>query len=218
MSVRVLVVDDQELVREGLAMLLERASGVEVVGSAADGHEALAFTQSLRPDIVLMDLRMPRMDGIEATRRIVEAHPDVAVLALTTYPDDRSLFAALRAGARGYLTKDATVEEIVAALNTVVTGGTALAPTVQGRVVSVALGGNHSSHDQRPHDRLTSREVEVLSSMADGLRNEQIAVRLGISVVTVKTHINHIFAKLGVVDRGQAVAYAYRTGLAPRAD
>ncbi|MFF9815198.1 response regulator [Streptomyces sp. NPDC014006] len=218
MSVRVLVVDDQELVREGLAMLLERATGVEIVGRAADGHEALALAQSLRPDIVLMDLRMPRMDGIEATRRIVGAHLDVAVLALTTYPDDRSLFAALRAGARGYLTKDATVEEIVAALNTVVAGGTALAPTVQGRVVAVALGGDDSGQGHRPHDRLTSREVEVLSSMAEGLRNEEIAVHLGISVVTVKTHINHIFAKIGVVDRGQAVAYAYRTGLAPRTD
>ncbi|MEU6067686.1 MULTISPECIES: response regulator transcription factor [Streptomyces] len=217
MSVRVLVVDDQELVREGLVMLLERASGVDVVGSAADGHQALAFTQSLRPDIVLMDLRMPRMDGIEATQRILSAHPGVAVLALTTYPDDRSLFAALRAGARGYLTKDATVEEIVAALNTVVNGGTALATTVQGRVVAVALGSD-SRHDRASHDRLTTREAEVLSSMADGMRNEQIADHLGISVVTVKTHINHIFAKLGVVDRGQAVAYAYRTGLAPRAN
>jgi DNA-binding NarL/FixJ family response regulator len=218
MTVRVLVVDDQELVREGLVMLLQRASGVEVVGSAADGHEALAFTRSLLPDAVLMDLRMPRMDGIEATRRIVEAHPDVAVLALTTYPDDRSLFAALRAGARGYLTKDATVDEIVAALNTVVTGDTALAATVQGRVVAPALGGDPDSHDQTPpHDRLTTREVQVLLLMADGLRNEQIATHLGISPVTVKTHINHIFTKIRVADRGQAVAYAYRTGLAPRA-
>ncbi|MFF4574383.1 response regulator [Streptomyces sp. NPDC001410] len=218
MTIRVLVVDDQELIREGLVMLLERAAGVEVVGVAADGREALAATRSQQPDVILMDLRMPRMDGVQATRNIIAAHPGVAVVALTTYPDDRSLFAALRAGARGYLTKDATVEEILAALHTVVAGGTALAPTAQARVVAAALGDDTRRPDRNTAEALTPRETQVLSRMAEGLRNDQIATQLGISTVTVKTHINHIFTKIGVVDRGQAIAYAYRTGLVPRTE
>jgi DNA-binding NarL/FixJ family response regulator len=212
MTMRVLVVDDQELVRDGLAVLLERVPGVTVVGRAGDGHEALAYARSCSPDVVLIDLRMPRMDGIEATRRLVAAHSHIAVLALTTYPDDKSLYGALRAGARGYLTKDATVDQIVEALHTVLRGGTALAATAQARLVAAALGDAEQATPAP--DQLTTREIQVLRLMADGLRNEQIAARLAISTATVKSHVNHIFAKIGVVDRAQAVAYAFRTGLA----
>jgi len=211
-NIRVLVVDDQPLVREGLVILLERVEGIEVVGSAADGQHALTLLNTLRPQVILMDLRMPGMDGIETTRRAVAAHPDIVVLALTTYPDDRSLFAALRVGARGYLTKDATLEEITAALRAVASGATALAASAQSRLIAAALRPTHQSGGDGP-DGLTPRETEVLQLVAEGLRNEDIAARLTISTVTVKTHINHIFGKIGAADRAQAVSYAFRSGL-----
>jgi len=210
-SIRVLIVDDQPLVREGLVILLERVEGIQVVGSAADGRHALALLNTLRPEVILMDLRMPGMDGIETTRRAVAAHPGIVVLALTTYPDDRSLFAVLRAGARGYLTKDATLEEITTTLHTVASGATALAAGAQSRVVAAALRPTHQPGGGP--DGLTPRETEVLQLVAEGLRNEDIATRLVISTVTVKTHINHIFGKIGAADRAQAVSYAFRSGL-----
>ncbi|MBA3338317.1 MAG: response regulator transcription factor [Geodermatophilaceae bacterium] len=211
-TIRVLIVDDQPLVREGLAILLERVDGIEVVGRVADGREALALLDVLRPEVLLMDLRMPGMDGIETTRRAVAAHPGIVVLALTTYPDDRSLFAALRAGARGYLTKDATLDEITGALRAVASGATALAAGAQSRLVATALRPTQRPGRDRS-DGLTPRETQVLQLVAEGLRNEDIATRLAISTVTVKSHINHIFAKIGAADRAQAVSYAFRSGL-----
>lgn len=212
-NIRVLVVDDQPLVRDGLAILLERAEGIQVVGSAADGQQALRLLGTLQPDLILMDLRMPGMDGIETTRRAIAAYPDIVVLALTTYPDDRSLFAALRAGARGYLTKDATLEEITTALRALATGGTVFAADAQRRLVTAALRPARHTTDEDP-DGLTPRETEVLRLVAEGLRNQDIAARLAISTVTVKTHINNIFGKIGAADRAQAVSYAFRSGLA----
>lgn len=212
-NIRVLVVDDQPLVREGLVILLERIENIEVVGSAADGRNALTLLDRLRPDVILMDLRMRGIDGIETTRRALAAHPDIVVLVLTTYPDDRSLFGALRAGASGYLTKDATLEEITAALRAVASGATALAAGAQTRLITAALRPGQEPRKDRP-DGLTPREMEVLQLVAEGLRNEDIAARLVISTVTVKTHINHIFGKIGAADRAQAVSYAFRSGLA----
>ncbi|MGY1771010.1 response regulator [Blastococcus sp. SYSU D00813] len=219
MTVRVLVVDDQRVVRDGLAMLLGLLPGIDVVGSAEDGEQALDAVDRLRPDVVLMDLRMPRMDGIEATRRIRAGHPAVAVLALTTYADDESVVGALRAGARGYLTKDAGADEIARAITAVVSGQMVLDAAAQLRVVE-NLGGQpagiETAAGRTLPDDLTRREAEVLGLIAEGLSNAEIAARLVVSEATVKTHVNHIFAKTGARDRAQAVAYAYRTGLAPR--
>jgi DNA-binding NarL/FixJ family response regulator len=208
--IRVLLADDQRVVREGLAMLLELLPGIEVVGTAADGEEAVRLTAARAPDVVLMDLRMPRVDGIEATRRIGEARPEARVIALTTYADEPTVLSALRAGARGYLTKDAGAEEIEAAITAVARGEAALDPAVQAHVLAgLAEGG-----EQALPDGLTPREAEVLTLIAEGLTNAQIAERLVVSQATVKSHVNRVFAKAGVRDRAQAVAYAYRNGLA----
>ncbi|MGA5196455.1 response regulator [Streptomyces exfoliatus] len=217
--VRVVVADDQAAVREGIVMLLGLLPGVEVVGAARDGEEAVALTAELAPDVVLMDLRMPRCDGVEATRRIRERHPGTEVVVLTTYADDDSLFPALRAGARGYLTKDAGGEEIVRALRDVTDGRAGLSPSVQRRLLEQLLGARPEGKESlgapaAPQaDGLTERETEVLALVADGLSNQEIAGRLRISTATVKTHINNLFAKTGVRDRAQAVRYAYQHGL-----
>jgi DNA-binding NarL/FixJ family response regulator len=213
---RVLVADDQRVVRDGLATLLALLPGVEVVGAAADGHEAIEMVDRLRPDVVLMDLRMPRCDGVEATRRIRESHPLTQVVVLTTYTDDRSVLDALRAGARGFLTKDASAEEIGAAIDAVVLGDAAIDPAVQHHVVDAVATGAPASSAAAPAlpDGLTRREAEVLALVADGLVNAEIAERLVIGEATVKSHINHIFTKTGVRDRAQAVTYAYKHGLA----
>lgn len=213
------VADDQAAVREGIVMLLGLLPGVEVVGAARDGEEAVALTAELAPDVVLMDLRMPRCDGAEATRRIRERHPGTEVVVLTTYADDDSLFPALRAGARGYLTKDAGGEEIVRALRDVTDGRAGLSPSVQRRLLEQLLGAGPEGTDgpgapgAPQADGLTERETEVLVLVADGLSNQEIAGRLRISTATVKTHINNLFAKTGVRDRAQAVRYAYQHGL-----
>jgi DNA-binding NarL/FixJ family response regulator len=215
--IRVLVVDDQTLVRDGLVTMLKLTPSVEVVGSAADGGEAIRAAQSLHPDIVLMDLRMPRTDGVEATRRIVESLPQTRVIVLTTYADDASVFAALQAGARGYLTKEANLEEISRAIATVANGDALLDPSVQRRLLETVAQGRlpsaQAGKDGYP-DGLTQREVDVLRCMAEGLSNQEIADRLHVSEATVKTHINNIFSKAELRDRGQAVAYAFRNGLA----
>ena len=217
MTVRVLVVDDQRVVRDGLAVLLGLLPGIEVVGGAEDGEQALDAVARFLPDVVLMDLRMPRMDGIEATWRLRAEHPAVAVLALTTYADDESVVGALRAGARGYLTKDAGADEIARAIAAVASGQMVLDTAAQQRVIE-SLGGQ-PSRARTPTvrslpDDLTEREAEVLGLIAEGLSNAEIAARLVVSQATVKTHVNHIFAKTGARDRAQAVAYAYRKGLA----
>ncbi|XRQ12844.1 response regulator [Actinomadura welshii] len=212
---RILVVDDQTVVREGLVLLLELLPGLEVAGSCGDGERAVAMVAELRPDVVLMDLRMPRMDGVEATRRIRRAHPDVEVVVLTTYADDESIFAALRAGARGYLTKDAGADEIARAVDAVRGGAAQLDPAVQRRLVEAVATEERPS---RPAagvlpDGLTRREAEVLTLIAQGRSNTEIAGDLFITEATVKTHINNLFAKANLRDRAQAVGYAYEHGL-----
>jgi DNA-binding NarL/FixJ family response regulator len=214
-SIRVLIADDQRVVRDGLTMLVGLIDGVEVIGTASDGVEALARAKAELPDVVLMDLRMPRMEGAQATREIVAAAPDTRVLVLTTYADDESLFPALQAGARGYLTKDASAEEIEQAIRAVAAGRTHLDPVVQQRLLEAVQSptGTPAEQDQQP-DELTAREAEVLKLIASGLSNAEIAESLVVSNATVKTHINRIFAKIGARDRAQAVRYAYERGIA----
>jgi DNA-binding NarL/FixJ family response regulator len=214
-AIRVLVADDQRVVREGLEMLLRLLPGIEVVGSASDGEEAVALAGRLRPDVVLMDLGMPHCDGVEATRRLREHRPGTHVLVLTTYADDRSVVAALRAGARGFLTKDAGADQIAQALHAVIRGEAAIDPAVQHHLVAAvaATGAEEAAAEPLP-DGLTPREAEVVSLIAAGLSNAEIADRLVITEATVKSHVNHLFGKTGVRDRAQAVAYAYRNGLA----
>jgi DNA-binding NarL/FixJ family response regulator len=215
-TIRVLVADDQRVVREGLAMLLDLLPGVEVVGAAADGEQACELALRDRPDVVLMDLRMPRCDGIEATRRLRE-QGEIRVIALTTYVDDRSVLDALRAGARGYLTKDAGATEIQRALEQVMTGRAVIDPAVQHHLVDALASGIPEEPPGPPvPDGLTPRETEVLSLIAEGLSNAEIAERLVIVEATVKTHVNHLLGKICARDRAQAVRYAYRHGLAPR--
>ena len=209
--IRVLLADDQRVVREGLGTLLGLLDGIELVGTAADGDEAVRLAAELEPDVVLMDLRMPRTDGVEATRRLAERGPSPRVVVLTTYADDTSVLGALRAGARGYLTKDAGADDIRAAIEAVVRGEAALDPAVQHHVVA-ALSSPQPSAPALP-DGLTPREAEVLGLIAQGLTNGEIAAALVVSEATVKSHVNHLFAKAGVRDRAQAVTYAFRHGL-----
>jgi DNA-binding NarL/FixJ family response regulator len=210
--IRVLLVDDQRVVREGLAMLVGLLPGVEVVDTAADGEQAVALVARHDPDVVLMDLRMPRCDGIEATRRLRAQGSRSQVVALTTYADDRSVIEALRAGARGYLTKDAGAEDIERALRRVVAGQPAIDPAVQHHLLD-ALAGEPGAAAPAAHG-LTPRELDVLVLIAEGLSNTEIAGRLVVAEATVKTHVNRILAKTGARDRAQAVAYAYRSGIA----
>ena len=197
-------------------MLVGLIDGVEVVGAACDGVEAVELARTECPDVVLMDLRMPRMEGAEATRRIRAGLPDTQVLVLTTYADDESLFPALQAGARGYLTKDASAEEIEQAIRALVAGETHLDPTVQQRLVAAVLDTKPipDAPAQSLPDELTPREAEVLKLIANGLSNAEIAEALVVSQATVKTHVNRIFYKTGARDRAQAVRYAYQHGIA----
>ena len=222
-TVRVLVADDQTVVREGLVMLLGLSPQVEVVAAAADGDEAVKLARRHRPDVVLMDLRMPRCDGVAATRSILAELPSTRVIVLTTYADDLSVFAALEAGARGYLTKDAPAAEIQRAIRTVYAGEALLDPSVQRRLIERTLSGSAlpSGQGQAPPtaggsypDGLTQREAEVLREIAAGLSNREIADRLSISEATVKTHVNNIFSKANLRDRAQAVVYAIQHGIA----
>jgi DNA-binding NarL/FixJ family response regulator len=204
----VVLADDQRVVREGLTTLLGLLEGIEVLGAASDGEEAVALVERLRPDVVLMDLRMPRCDGVEATRRLRERAPESKVIVLTTYADDRSVLEALRAGARGFLTKDAGAEEIERAIAAVIRGDAAIDPAVQHHLVEAV-----AATPELPNG-LTPREAEVLALIAEGLTNAEIAARLVVTEATVKSHVNHLFTKTGVRDRAQAVTYAYRNGLA----
>jgi DNA-binding NarL/FixJ family response regulator len=212
--IRVVTADDQRIVREGLNMLLGLLPGIEVVGTAPDGEQALAMAEELRPDVILMDLRMPRMDGVEATKRLRGS--GIKVVVLTTYADDRSVIDALRAGAVGYLTKDASAEEIQQALERVASGQAALDPAVQHLLIEALTSSpaSGSAYSSSLPDGLTAREAEVLALIAEGLSNTDIAARLVVSEATVKSHINHLLPKIGARDRAQAVAYAYRHGLA----
>ena len=219
-KVRVLTADDQRVVREGLAMLLGLLPDVEVVGTAANGEEALAMAGELRPDVVLMDLRMPKVDGVEATRRLRASHPEIKVVVLTTYADDRSVIEALRAGALGYLTKDAGADEIREALQRVADGQASLDPAVQMHLIEAITTTNATSDPPATSitelpDGLTPREAEVLGLIGAGLSNAEIAAQLFVSEATVKSHVNHLLPKIGARDRAQAVGYAYRHGLVP---
>ncbi len=211
-AIRVVIADDQRVVREGLETLLDLLEGLDVVGVAGDGEAAVALALEADADVVLMDLRMPRVDGVEATRLLREQRPSVRVLVLTTYAEDDVLFPALRAGARGYLTKDAGAEEIAAAIHAVHRGETHLDPAVQARLVAAVVDGPQAAGP--PPDELTPREAEVLTLIARGLSNAEIAEQLVVSAATVKTHINRIFMKIGARDRAQAVRYAFQHGLA----
>lgn len=205
---RIVVADDQTAVREGLVTLLSTMPDIDVVGSAADGEEAVTLVAQLAPDVVLMDLRMPRVDGIEATRRIRAANPATQVVVLTTYADDESIIDALRAGAIGYLTKDATRDHIRRAIEAAAAGQAVLDAAVQARLVEVA-GLPSPDSSQLPHG-LTEREGEVLRLIAAGKSNSEIAAHLFVSEATIKTHVNHIYAKTNSRDRAQAVTYAHQ--------
>ena len=232
LPIRVLVADDQRVVRDGLSLLLSLLPGVEVVGTAINGEDAVRQALSLVPDVVLMDLHMPNCDGVEATRRLVSAHPGIPVVVLTSYSDDETVLAALQAGARGFLTKDAGAEEISQALSIVRAGEAQLDPSIQRRLVEAIVqgarlgmpgtaGDGHGfpgipagPEARRFRDGLTPREADVLTEIAAGLSNAEIATKLFVSETTVKTHINHLRAKTGSRDRAQLVAYAFRLGLA----
>jgi DNA-binding NarL/FixJ family response regulator len=209
--IRVAVADDQAIVRDGLVTVLGLLPDVEVVGQAADGAEAVALAVAEHPDVLLMDLRMPVLDGAAATARITAEAPGTAVLVLTTYADDASIVAALRAGARGYLTKDAGRAELAAAVRAIASGQATFAPEVGARLVdsltaSAAAQPAPAETLLTRFPTLTRREAEVLALVADGLSNAEIARTLYVGVSTVKTHINALFAKLGVRDRAQAIA------------
>lgn len=209
---RVIVADDQRAVREGLATIVATLDGVEVVATAADGAEAVALAVEHRPDVVLMDLRMPELDGAEATAAIRDRLPATQVVVLTTYADDDSILTALGAGAIGYLTKDAGRADIARAIEAAGSGQSVLDQAVQARLVASAR--NRPARPTQLPDGLTEREAEVLALIAQGCSNAEIADRLYVGESTVKTHVNRIFAKTGSRDRSQAAAYAHRRGLA----
>lgn len=212
-ALRVVIADDQALVRTGFRMILN-ARGIEVVGEAGDGAEAVDAVRRLRPDVVLMDIRMPTMDGLEATRRILAEPTDCRVLILTTFDLDRYVYAALAAGASGFLLKDVTPEHLAAAVRLVTTGDALLAPSITRRLVErFAIPAPAQPAIHRDLAALTPREVEVLTLMGHGLSNSELATELTLSEATVKTHVARIFAKLGLRDRAQAVVLAYETGL-----
>ena len=213
---RIVIADDQASVREGLVLLLDGLPDIEVVGAAADGQQALELVASREPDAILLDLHMPVLDGLGATRRLAAEHPGVAVVVLTTYADDSSVLDALHAGARSYLTKDADRADIARALHAAAGGLTVLDPRVHDMLLQAATApgkpgpGEAPGAGGPPPDGLTQREVEILSLIARGLTNPEIAAQLFLSNHTIKTHINRIFAKTGSRDRAAAIGYAHR--------
>jgi DNA-binding NarL/FixJ family response regulator len=216
LSLRVLLVDDQALVRSGFRMLVEAQPDMEVVGEAANGHEAVAAARRTRPDVALMDIRMPRMDGIEATRLITHADPSLGckVLILTTYDLDEYVFRGLRAGASGFLLKDVAPEELVEAIRIVAEGESLLSPSITRRLIEEFVRTPEAPATPPAElASLTEREHEVLVLMGRGLANQEIADRLFLSMATVKTHVNRVFSKLRLRDRAQAVVLAYETGI-----
>jgi DNA-binding NarL/FixJ family response regulator len=221
-TIRVLVADDQAVVRQGVVLLLSTADDMEVVAEASDGRSALRLALELRPDVALVDLRMPELDGTEVTEQIVAAKTGVRVLVLTTYADDEAVMPALRAGAVGYLTKDVTSEALLAAVRDVAAGRTVLDQAVQQRLVQLVVREPDAgtvttvpAADASPEaGGLTRRETDVVRLVAQGLNNRQVAKELVVSEATVKTHLNHILAKLAMQDRAALIAWAWRQGLA----
>lgn len=210
-AIRVLLCDDQALVRSGFRMILDARPDLDVVGEAEDGREAVDQVRSLAPDVVLMDIRMPNLDGIEATRRIVSSSSAARVLILTTFDPDEYVYEAIRAGASGFLLKDVEPEELVDAIRVVAAGNALLGPTVTQRLLERFAGS--SGGTPRSLDELTERELDILRLVAGGLSNAEIAERLVVSETTVKSHVSAVLRKLGVRDRVQAVIVAYDAGL-----
>jgi DNA-binding NarL/FixJ family response regulator len=208
--VRVLIADDQTLFRSGLARLLDEDPRVEVIGQAVDGLDVVKRAAALKPDIVLMDLKMPSLDGVEATRRIVAEHPEIRVLVLTTFDADSYVLQALRAGASGYVLKDSQPAAIVSSILAIMAGERVMANAVTNRVLDMLTG---TTTPKQFYDGLTAREVEILKLLAVGHPNKQIARRLSISEKTVRNHVSHMYEKLQIYDRSQAVLYAVRKGL-----
>jgi DNA-binding NarL/FixJ family response regulator len=215
-SIRVLIADDQQLVRAGFALILKPHADLQVVGEASDGAEAVALATQHHPHVILMDIRMPGMDGLEATRRVL-ADPALAttrVLVLTTFDLDEYVYAALRAGASGFLLKDAPPEQLVAGIRTVATGDSLLAPSITRRLIEGLIHRPAPGTRDAPDlQELTPRELEVLELIGRGRSNSEIARQLVVSQATVKTHVAHVFSKLDLRDRAQAVVVAYETGL-----
>jgi DNA-binding NarL/FixJ family response regulator len=209
-TARVLIADDQTLFRSGLARLLDGDDRVSVVGEAVDGLEAVKLAASLKPDVVLMDIKMPGLDGIEATRRIVAESPKSKVLMLTTFEADNHVIQALKAGASGYVLKDSQASAIVSSILAVVAGERVMASAVANRVLEMLTG---ATTPKEFYDGLTAREVEILKMLATGMANKQIAYKLKISEKTVRNHVSNMYEKLGIYDRAQAVLYAVRKGL-----
>lgn len=209
-AVRVLIADDQTLFRAGLSRLLNEDPRVEVVGQANDGADATKQAAKLKPDVVLMDLKMPNLDGIEATRQITEADPGVKVLILTTFETDNHVIQALKVGASGYVLKDSSADAIVSSIVAVMSGERVMASAVANRVLEMLTG---TTTPKEFYDGLTNREIEILKLLANGMANKQIAYRLKISEKTVRNHVSNTYEKLGIYDRSQAVLYAVKKGL-----
>lgn len=207
---RVLIADDQTLFRSGLARLLDGDDRVSVVGEAVDGADAVKLALSLKPDVVLMDIKMPNLDGIEATRRIISENPKIKVLMLTTFEADNHVIQSLKAGASGYVLKDSQAGAIVSSILAVVAGERVMASAVANRVLEMLTG---ATTPKEFYDGLTAREVEILKMLATGMANKQIAYKLGISEKTVRNHVSNMYEKLNIYDRAQAVLYAVRKGL-----
>ncbi len=219
MTIRVAVVDDEALLRDGIALILEREEDIEVVGQAGTGLEAIELVRDTHPDVVLMDIRMPEMDGLEATARIVEETDSVRVIILTTFAPDEYVYEALRAGASGFMLKDVPRHELSAAVRTVNEGGAMLSPSITSRLIGrFAQRLAADAETSRRLEDLSDRELDVLAEIAHGYSNDEISERLFIGVATVKSHINHVFTKLDVRDRAQAVAFAYESGLVTPGD
>ena len=211
--IRAVIVDDQELVRSGFTMILDAQPDIDVVGEAADGHEAIQVSKQLRPDVVLMDVRMPGLDGIQATQRISSEPDPPRVLMLTTFDLDEYVYDAIRAGASGFLLKDVSRPELIHAVRTVAAGNTLLAPAITRRLVEQFVRRPPPGRRPERLDGLTNREEEILSYVGRGLSNAEIAAELVLAETTVKTHVTRILTKLGLRDRVQAVVLAYETGL-----